>query len=80
MPEKTEDRLTLAEAARRAGMTIEGIRDAIRRGKLRAEVIAVRPVYAIRPADLEAYLREAEKEPRGRPRSGEQRRRKKKST
>ena len=69
MPFDQEIKLTLAEAARRAGMTIEGIRDAIRRGKLQAEVIATRPVYAIRPADLEAYLREVEKEPRGRPRS-----------
>ena len=54
MPEPEEASLTLAESARRAGMTIEGIRDAIRRGKLRAEVVATRPVYAIRPADLEA--------------------------
>jgi hypothetical protein len=69
MPADEPERLTLAEAARRAGMTSEGIRDAIRRGKLRAEVIATRPVYAIRPADLEAYLRRAENEPRGRPRS-----------
>ena len=72
-----KERLTLAEAAREAGMTIEGIRDAVRRGRLRAEVIATRPVYAIRRADLEAYLREAEKEPRGRPRSRQKRRKKK---
>jgi hypothetical protein len=69
MSQDEEARLTLAEAARRAGMTIEGIRDAIRRGKLRAEVVATRPVYAIRPADLDAYLFQAEQEPRGRPRS-----------
>lgn len=73
MPADDQERLTLAEAARRAGMTIEGIRDAIRRGKLRAEVIATRPVYAIRPANLEAYLRQAENEPRGRPRSRQKR-------
>ncbi len=48
MGEVNEANLTLAAAARRAGMTIEGIRDAIRRGKLRAEVVATRPVYAIR--------------------------------
>jgi hypothetical protein len=69
MPRRDKQMLTLAQAARRAGMTIEGIRDAIRRGKLHAEVVATRPVYAIRPADLEVYLRQAEKEPRGRPRS-----------
>jgi hypothetical protein len=79
MPEHNEARLTLAEAARRAGMTIEGIRDAIRRGKLRAEVVATRPVYAIRPADLEAYLRQADQEPRGRPRSRQARAKKKRS-
>lgn len=69
MTPNDEARLTLAEAARRAGMTIEGIRNAIRRGKLKAQVVATRPVYAIRPADLQTYLLEAEKEPRGRPRS-----------
>jgi hypothetical protein len=79
MPEANETNLTLAAAARRAGMTIEGIRDAIRRGKLRAEVVAMRPVYAIRPVDLETYLRQAEKEPRGRPRS-RRAQKKKKST
>jgi hypothetical protein len=71
--------LTLAEAARRAGMTLEGIRDAIRRGKLRAKVIATRPVYAIRPLDLQAYLRQADKEPRGRPRSRQARGRRRRS-
>lgn len=60
-------------------MTIEGIRDAIRRGKLRAEVVATRPVYGISLADLEAYLREAEKEPRGRPRSRQPRKKKNRS-
>jgi hypothetical protein len=79
MPEHEKGKLTLAEAARRAGMTIEGIRDAIRRGKLRAEVVATRPVYAISLADLEAYLREAEKEPRGRPRSRQARNKKNRS-
>lgn len=69
MPRGDEALLTVAEAARRAGMTIEGIRDAIRRGKLRAEVVATRPVYGIRPEDLQTYLHQAEKEPRGRPRS-----------
>jgi hypothetical protein len=77
MHQPKEGRLSLAEAARRAGMTIEGIRDAIRRGKLRAEVVATRPVYAIRPADLEAYLRQADKEPRGRPRSRQPQKKKK---
>jgi hypothetical protein len=77
MPGQDKTRLTLAEAARRAGMTIEGIRDAIRRGKLKAEIVATRPVYAISPADLEAYLRQAEREPRGRPRSREARSKKK---
>jgi outer membrane protein assembly factor BamB len=33
-----------------------------------------RPVYAIRPADLEDYLRSADREPRGRPRSQPKRR------
>jgi hypothetical protein len=79
MPQHDETKLTVAEAARRAGMTIEGIRDAIRRGKLQAEVIATRPVYGIRPADLEAYLRQADKEPRGRPRSRQTRNKKKRS-
>jgi hypothetical protein len=79
MSDQEDVRLTLAEAARRAGMTIEGIRDAIRRGKLRAEVVATRPVYAILPSDLEAYLRAAEKQPRGRPRSREKRKRKKRA-
>ncbi|HEV3262400.1 MAG TPA: hypothetical protein VG013_36450 [Gemmataceae bacterium] len=60
-------------------MTIEGIRDAIRRGRLRAEVVATRPVYAIHPADLEAYLREAEQEPRGRPRSRQKGQKKKRA-
>jgi hypothetical protein len=69
MPHGDELLLTVAEAARRAGMTIEGIRNAIRRGKLRAEVVATRPVYGIRLEDLQTYLRQAEKEPRGRPRS-----------
>jgi hypothetical protein len=61
--------LTLSGAAKEAGMTIEGIRDAIRRGKLKATVIATRPVYRISRAALAAYLRQADKEPRGRPRS-----------
>lgn len=69
MSDSNDNQLTVAEAARRAGMTIEGIRDAIRRGRLRAEVVELRPVYAIRVSDLESYLREVEKEPRGRPRS-----------
>jgi hypothetical protein len=69
MIQPDESQLTVAEAARQAGMTIEGIRNAISRGKLRAEVIATRPVYAIRLSDLLLYLQEADKEPRGRPRS-----------
>ena len=36
-------------------MTIEGIRDAIRRGRLKAEVVEMRAVYAIRLSDLQAY-------------------------
>ena len=79
MAQADPGKLTLAAAARRAGMTIEGIRDAIRRGKLRVEVVAMRPVYAIRPADLEAYLRQAEREPRGRPRSRQPGRKKKRT-
>jgi hypothetical protein len=58
-------------------MTIEGIRDAIRRGKLRAEVVATRPVYGIDPADLADYLRAADNEPRGRPRSRQEQKKKK---
>lgn len=76
MSQPDEVRLSVAEAARQAGMTIEGIRDAIRRGKLKAEVIATRPVYAIQQSDLAAYLQEADKEPRGRPRSRQRKRRK----
>lgn len=75
MTQPDEARLSVAEAARRAGMTIEGIRDAIRRGKLKAKVIATRPVYAIKQLDLGAYLQEADKEPRGRPRSKQRKRR-----
>jgi hypothetical protein len=77
MPHGDKALLTVAEASRRAGMTIEGIRDAIRRGKLRAEVVATRPVYGIHPDALQAYLRQAEKEPRGRPRSRRPARKKK---
>jgi hypothetical protein len=77
MPPHDEALLTVAEAARRAGMTIEGIRDAIRRGKLHAEVVATRPVYGIRLEDLQTYLRQAEEEPRGRPRSRRPSRKKK---
>ena len=79
MASDEEVKLTLAEAARQAGMTIEGIRDASRRGKLKGEIVAMRPVYGIRPSDLQAYLREAEKEPRGRPRSRQKRKRKQSS-
>jgi hypothetical protein len=66
MPSDGGKKLTIAQAARQAGMTIEGIRNAIRRGKLKAEIVATRPVYAILPQDLQAYLHRAEKEPRGR--------------
>jgi hypothetical protein len=69
MAHRSGKKLTVAQAARQAGMTIEGIRNAIRRGKLKAEIVATRPIYAIRSLDLKAYLRLAEKEPRGRPRS-----------
>lgn len=64
-----EERLSVADASRQAGITIEGIRNAIRRGKLKAEVVATRPIYRIRPEDLQAYLQSVEIEPRGRPRS-----------
>ncbi len=62
MTPREEEKLSVAEAARHAGMTIEGIRDAIRRGKLKAEVIATRPIYAIQQSDLAAYLQEADKD------------------
>jgi hypothetical protein len=64
-----DEQISVAEAARQAGMSNEGIRDAIRRGRLKAEVVKQRPVYAIRLADLRTYLKEVENEPRGRPRS-----------
>jgi hypothetical protein len=48
--------MELAEAARRVGMTIKGIRDAIRQGRLWAEIVATRPTYAIQPADLEVIF------------------------
>jgi excisionase family DNA binding protein len=63
MSENDPALLTVAEAARQAGMTIEGIRDAVRRGKLRAEVVATGPVYGIHLEDLQTYLRQAENEP-----------------
>ncbi len=66
MASSSDEQVTVAEAARQAGMTIEGIRDAIRRGRLKAEVVEVRPVYAIRLSELRAYLREADRDPRGR--------------
>jgi hypothetical protein len=64
-----DEQMSVAEAARQAGMSIEGIRDAIRRGRLKAEVVETRPVYAIRLSELRTYLEEVDKEPRGRPRS-----------
>jgi hypothetical protein len=64
-----DEQMSVADAARQAGMSIEGIRDAIRRGRLKAEVVEMRPVYAIRLSELRTYLEEVDKEPRGRPRS-----------
>ena len=55
-----EKPLTVTAAARLAGMTIEGIRKAIRRGKLKAVVVATRPVYGVRHEDLASYLESVE--------------------
>jgi hypothetical protein len=67
------DVMTVAQAARRLEMTTEGVKAAIRRGKLPAERRAsdfyVNGVYYVRHGDVEAYAAEIAANPNrgGRP-------------